>query len=58
MASNADRAPIPPACPPIQEPGPPLRIGGDGHNVSTKVDPNRVVKQDPRLPDGGGRPNF
>ena len=28
------------------------------HRVSTDVDPDRVVKQDPRLPDSGGRPNF
>ena len=48
-----------PACPAIQEPGKPLKVGeGLGTRTSIKVDPDSVVKQDPRLPDAGGKPNF
>jgi hypothetical protein len=48
-----------PPCKPIEEPGPPIRVGeGFGHIVSHKIDPRSVVKEDPRLPDGGGKPNF
>jgi len=35
-----------PPCRPIQEPGAPVKIGGDTYNVSTKIDPRSVVPLD------------
>ncbi len=44
MASNADRPPREPPCKPIEEYGGPLTVGGT-HNVSERINPDRIVPQ-------------